>query len=716
MEELIQIEGQSYVLATSPSTDPRTRVLKHQETFAVFNMQGDIHPIGNSAQGFFHGATRFLSLLEIRIGRSRPFLLSSAVVKTNTLLRVDMTNPDINQDGKLLTRGTLHIFRSKFLRRKTCIERVRISNFSKDPVEIPIGFRFRNDFADIFEIRGMARQGKGQQLDAVISSSDVSFTYEGLDKVTRKTRVRFYPRPDKLEEHSAQYFLKLGPHKQMTINLRIEASTSEVSHGESDRFEDIRHSLISRESPTRIVTSNERFNMWLNRSLSDLDMMITRTKYGLYPYAGIPWYNTVFGRDGIITAFQALWTKPVVAKGVLNYLAATQAPEHSDEHDAEPGKILHELRTGEMVAVGDVPFQRYYGTVDATPLFVALASEYYDRTGDLDFIRSIWPQIERALNWIDKFGDVDGDGFVEYKSHSPKGLTNQGWKDSFDSIFHEDGALALGPIALAEVQGYVYMAKQGASELAFILGHKSRANDLSAQAAALKVNFAKSFWSEKLSSFVLALDGQKRPCEVLSSNAGQALFGGIATLPHAQKVAHQMLSEPMFSGWGIRTIGEAAPLYNPMSYHNGSIWPHDNAMIAEGLSQYGLKTDVLKILEGLFEASLHIDENRLPELFCGFPRRYHEGPTLYPVACSPQAWASGSVLMILKAALGLRIYAPQGLVQFRHPHLPDFLTEVNIENLRVNNASVDLAIRRYGEDVGINILKKSGPVEVHIVK
>ncbi|MCL2428820.1 MAG: amylo-alpha-1,6-glucosidase, partial [Alphaproteobacteria bacterium] len=459
-----------------------------------------------------------------------------------------------------------------------------------------------------------------------------------------------------------------------------------------------------------IATSNEILNEAARRSVCDLYMLITDTAQGPYPYAGIPWFSTAFGRDALITALQTLWMDPAIARGVLFYLAANQATTTDESADAEPGKILHEVRQGEMAELGEVPFRRYYGSVDATPLFVLLAGAYLDRTGDLSVPRRLWKHIEAALGWIDRYGDRDGDGFVEYHRMNEKGLANQGWKDSHDSVFHADGSLAQGPIALCEVQAYVYGAKRAAARMAAELGMEGRAETLLFEALRLRERIEQSFWCEEIDSYALALDGDKRPCAVRASNAGHMLLTECARPERAQAVGRQLMSSRFFSGWGVRTVASSERRYNPMSYHNGSVWPHDNALIAMGFGRYGLRTEAARIFEGLFDACAYIDLRRLPELVCGFPRRRAQGPTFYPVACAPQAWSAATLPAVLQSCLGLGFDTAGRTVFFDRPVLPGSLQEVVLRGITIGMSRIDVALRGKGSEVGMTVLSRSGDI------
>jgi glycogen debranching enzyme len=542
--------------------------------------------------------------------------------------------------------------------------------------------------------------------------------YSGFDMQPRQAVLNFDPAPAEITATTAAYRLRLAPKQAKPIFFTVGCGMPDppapvpLLRGLRAVHRNMR-ALAS--NAATVETSNDLFNEVLCRSMADLHMLMTSTPEGRYPYAGIPWYSTTFGRDGLITALQMLAFDPRIALGVLRRLAAYQARSDDAEADAQPGKILHEMRRGEMAALREVPFGLYYGSVDATPLFVMLAGLYAERTGDDTAIAELWPAIEAALAWIDGSGDADGDGFVEYHRATEQGLANQGWKDSHDAIFHADGRLAEGPIALAEVQGYVYLAKQLAARAAERLGRRALAQRLAAEAARLAEAFDAHFWCAELGTYALALDGDKRPCRVRTSNAGQVLFTGIARADRALAVGDDLMRPDFFTGWGIRTVARTEARYNPMSYHNGSIWPHDNALIALGLARYGLKRSVERVFKGLFEAATYMELRRLPELFCGFVRGRGRGPTLYPVACAPQAWASAAPFTLIEAALGLQFDPRNAEIRLHSPRLPAFLDQVVLRNLQLGPASVDLKVRRHASEVSVEILERRGPIQVSVV-
>ncbi|WP_029923248.1 amylo-alpha-1,6-glucosidase [Nevskia soli] len=712
-------ENQSpdFHIAASVSLQERQpHTLKHGDTFAVFDHRGDIGADPRSPEGIYHNDTRVLSRLELLLEGRPPLLLSSMNQDDNAVFTADLSNPDFVADGKIaLRRELIQLHRLKFVWNAACYERVLVRNFSEEPQRLRLTLRFAADFVDLFEVRGTPRKRRGRVTTRRDGDAAVTLRYLGLDEVERLTALSFDPVPAHLDTASAEFDLSLEPHESCRIFIRIGTPAPAAEAWSGRNFYRQMHAARTalRRSvgrATRIDSSNSLFNEVMRRSVSDLYMLVTDTPQGPYPYAGTPWYSTPFGRDGIITALMTLWLDPGLARGVLRFLAATQATRLEPERDAEPGKILHEMRRGEMARLREVPFERYYGSVDATPLFVLLLGEYYRRTGDLDTVRELWPNAEAALHWIDSRSNAEG--FLEYFRMTDDGLANQGWKDSQDAIFHQDGRAATGPIALCEVQGYVYGARQLAAELAVALGLEARAKELNQQAETLRRKFEDAFWCEDLSIYALALDGSKQPCRVISSNAGQALLSGIASPERARRVAQTLLDHGSYSGWGIRTVALSAQRYNPMSYHNGSIWPHDNALIAMGFARYGLKDSVLPVFRGMYDAASYMEQRRLPELFCGFVRRRRNAPTQYPVACAPQAWASATMMALLQASIGLEMRGGAGEIRFDHPQLPDFIDELCLHGLRVGAGSADVMLRRHGDDVAVTVTNQIGAVKV----
>jgi glycogen debranching enzyme len=707
-----------YIAATQQQTTRPPRALKYGDTFVVLDSRGDIAAESGESAGLFHLDTRYLSRLEVLVNEAHPLLLGSNLRDDNSAFFVDLTNPDLLSDQRIvLEKDTVHILRTIFLWRGTAYQRLGVRNYGDRAVDLRLSILFENDFADLFEVRGAHRDRRGTAAAKLRGDDQVSLVYHGLDGKVRRTELNFDPKPDRLTTTAAVYHLHLKSGEMRPLFLTVSCDPPDT------RPRPFLRALIAarrelREQTralTSVETSNDRFNEMLCRSAADLAMLMTDTPQGRYPYAGIPWFSTTFGRDGLITALQMLWWSPEVARGVLRRLAAYQATTTDPLADAEPGKILHEMRGGEMAALREVPFGLYYGSVDSTPLFVLLAGLYAERTGDIETVATLWPAITAALGWIDGPGDPDGDGFVEYQRANEQGLANQGWKDSLDAIFHADGRLAEGAIALAEVQGYVYAAKRMAARCAHRLGRDADARKLDAEATRLAARFESAFWCPKIETYALALDGAKKPCQVRTSNAGQVLFTGIASADRAALVAKGLLQTNFFSGWGIRTVARGEARFNPMSYHNGSIWPHDNALIALGLARYGHKNAIETLFEGLFNAGTYMDYRRLPELFCGFRRQLGKGPTLYPVACAPQAWASATPFTLLEASLGLQFDPISGEIRLQNPRLPSFLDEVILRDLRLGSSSVDLRVRRHGQTVSLDTPRISGDIRVSIV-
>jgi glycogen debranching enzyme len=691
------------------------RVLKHGEAFSLSDASGDFPPVADGPAGLYYLGTRFVSLWVLELGEDRPLVLSSSITEDNTRLVAHFTTRHASGD-----LGSVSLERTQWLWRGGLFDRIELRNHGREAAAVSVGLRFGADFADLFEIRGTRRDRRGETLEPALEPGAVTLAYEGLDGVLRRSRLAFEPRPTSLAVDRARFELNLDPRGEAVIVAAVECTvgTGPPSGPAPNRVVAATRVAepASESAGCRIETSHPEFHRWLARSRADLEMLTTDTPEGPYPYAGIPWFSTPFGRDGIWTALACLTINPGLARGVLAHLAATQARDVIPEQDAQPGKICHEERAGEMAALGEVPFGRYYGSVDATPLFVVLAGAYYERTGDLPFVAGIWPNIERALGWIDTFGDADGDGFVEYSRQCPGGLVHQGWKDSGDSISHADGRLADGPVALCEVQGYVYAARRAAAVLASKLGDAETAGELSRQARALRERFEEAFWCESLSTYALALDGDKRPCEVRASNAGHCLYTGIASPSRARRVARTLLCDDSFSGWGIRTLSSKEARYNPLSYHNGTVWPHDNAIIAAGFGRYRLRGAALRVLSGLLDAARSAGTWRLPELFCGFARRPGEGFVPYPVACAPQAWAAAAVELLLQACLGLEIRAPRNRVCFVRPRLPRYIDSIRMSNLKLQDGSIDLLIERRADQVGVHVLGRMGSIDIVVIE
>ena len=723
---LRRISGDFYILASAMSSRRTTRVLAQGESFAVFETTGDILESPLEALGFFYRDTRHLSCFEIAIAGEAPHFLNSYVSDDNTEVRANLTNPDLRGDdnAKLLPRDLIQIQRSWVLSGSRLFQRIALRNFASTTVKIEMDFTLGADFRDMFEVRGLARKKRGVTHDPRVGKSSVEYPYSGLDGINRSTIVGFSRKPTSLDESNASFMLSLKRDASMDMEISVEARQNNprengkivVPRNFGDALARRRREVEGVASGfTRITTSNQITNSLIARSLGDLAALTTVNDRGNSIMAGIPWFATLFGRDSIITALSVLPFFPELSAGVLRTLASLQGTENNDARDEEPGKIIHEMRSCEMANTGEIPFGRYYGSIDSTPLFLWLIGRYVAATGDMQLAEELWPNVERALDWIGNHGDRDGDGYVEYQRVTPMGLANQGWKDSLDAISHADGTLAKPPIALAEVQGYVYAAHSSLADIAGRLNKQDMRDHLRQEARALKANFERDFWLKKEKMLALALDGDKRPCAVMASNGAHCLASGLLDGDPAATFSERLLADDMFSGWGVRTLSSRERRYNPMSYHNGSVWPHDNAMAAWGLATAGRTDGAVKIMTGLFDAAVGLNNESLPELFCGFSREPSLGPVPYPVACHPQAWSAASVFLLMQAILGMEVRGLEHRVVMRSPMIPEWLEWIRFDDLRLGKSSLSFVARRGRHGASIEVLEKRGPatVEVH---
>ncbi len=688
-------------------------VLKHDDVFLVADAYGNLLGHGD---GLFRGGTRVLSRFRISLAGRLPTLLAANVSHDGALFSSHMTNPPFAERAGLPMReGVIHLKRALFLWSDVLFESLSVVNFGASAVVLPLVLSFGADFHDLFEVRGRQRKQRGVPGQSLVGTDRVVMSYYGRDEVTRETHLAFSEPPERLDAGRAEFLVHLSPGE--TWELFIEVAPSQPPTPNRMRY---RHALAQARWRARkaarcgaVLSSSDRlFGAWLDRSRADLALLTTDKATGRYPYAGIPWFSTAFGRDGMITALQTLWLDPGLAKGVLLYLAEMQAHEVSAFRDSQPGKILHETRTGEMAALREIPYGRYYGAVDTTPLFVILAAAYAERTGDLATIEILWPALGLAMDWISTYGDSNGDGFVDYAAGAASGLVNQGWKDSADSVSHADGRLAEGPIALIEVQGQVYQALRGMAALAMHRGDESVAKTFQHRADSLRDNVEARFWVEELGTYAIALDGAGQPCKIVSSNAGQLLASGLPSAERAARVANALRGPAMDSGWGLRTLSTKEQRFNPLSYHNGSVWPHDNALCALGLRLYGHRNDAVRLMDTLFSAAVSF-EMRLPELYCGFARGGVDTPVPYPVACLPQAWAAGAVFMLVQACLGLRIDGWNATVFVDKPALPTGVDQLNVKGLVIGSHIVNLEINRRLDRIDVTL---TGDAGVKLVK
>ena len=722
-ETVIKVGADFYIRASTLTSRRATRVLVNGESFAVFEAGGDILETPDEPLGFFHRDTRYLNRFELKIAGEPPYYLNSYASSENAQLRINLSNPDLGVRGETidLPRNSIQIERNWVIAGPVLYHKVIVRNYARIRVEIPMDFLFGADFADLFEVRGFKREGHGSQSAPVVGADSVKYSYRGLDQTDRFTQFTFEPRPAGLTSSRASFKFTLGPDEQKEFEVRIVGGSepAETTRQPIARFD---NALAERMSEIesynggwcKISASNELLESLLRRSAADLTSMIRMTPAGTFIMAGIPWFATLFGRDSILTAMFTLPFNPALTVGTLKTLAGMQGSELNQRRDEQPGKIVHEIRAGELAATGEVPFGRYYGSVDSTPLFLWLLGRYVETTGDLALADELWPNAERAFEWVERWGDTDGDLYGEYMRQAPRGLANQGWKDSFDAISYADGRLARPPIALCEVQGYVYAAYSSLSDVAARLGRRELADRLKERAAALKTKFSRDFWLEHERTVALGLDADKEPCRVMASNAAHCLAAGILDQHQGEALAERLLSEEMFSGWGVRTLASAEKRYNPMSYHNGSVWPHDNAVAAMGLGSINGRRGVLSILEGLLQAATHLKTGSLPELFCGFPRDERLGPVPYPIACHPQAWSAASIFPIVQGLLGINVRGFDRKLVIDSPVMPEWLDWIKIENLKVGDGAVWLMVRRSPAGASIDLIDRRGDVSVEV--
>jgi glycogen debranching enzyme len=581
-------------------------------------------------------------------------------------------------------------------------------------VEFVVELRFACDFVDVFQVRGCARAVHGTYYQPIVRDNTLSFVYRGLDNVYRETWIRLLPGPDKLDEHGATWNLRLESMKKVQLeSLIIPHVQGKKSRATQFQFES---GLAQRRRAyseweracTHFKSSNDVFDTMLNTGVADFHALQIPDGNEHIIAAGIPWFATMFGRDSIIAAYQSLSINPQLACETLRVLARYQGTKYNDWQDEEPGKILHEYRAGEMTRHGEMPFNPYYGSIDATPLFLILLSETFNWTADEELVRDLLPAAYKALEWIDQYGDLDGDGFVEYLRRSPKGLINQGWKDSWDANMHRDGTVAKPPIALVEVQGYVYDAKYRMASLLRSFGDTQTADRLKREAADLAKRFERSYWMPQRGFYAMALDAEKQQIQVVSSNVGHLLFTRVIGRDRARAVTNRLMTPDMYSGWGWRTLSQEEPVFNPLSYHRGSVWPHDNSLIAHGMALNEFRSPAIQLMTTLFEAAMEFRDYRLPELFCGVQRRDYDEPVHYPVSCSPQAWASGAMFLILSSVLGIRPSAPRKELNIVNPQLPPWLDHLHVRNLKIGKSRVGLDFTRRGERTFCNVVDVEG--------
>jgi glycogen debranching enzyme len=717
-DELRLMQGAERFVMSVPKR--RRLVIKEGEIFVSSDEEGHIPAFENSPLGVYFRDTRYLSRLEMTIGGKAPVLLSSTADRDYSC-SIEFTNLECRGlDDAVIPQTSLHVRRTRLVA-DSVHELLRIKNHHSEPVEVLIELTFEADFADMFEVRGYRRRKRGTRLAPKSTDDTLTLAYYGLDEVLRKTVVRFDRPPAAIEGGVASFRLLLAPRERKILRFSIEVVAPDappVREGDfATKLGELRHDYERWfDESAGVFTDNAQATAVLRRGQSDLRMLLTTTPDGRMVMGAVPWFVAPFGRQSLISALETLMLDSRPAVDAVQFLTRLQGKTESSFREEEPGKIMHELRRGELAALKALPHTPYYGAVDTTALYLLLICEVVMWTGDLEFFELLRGPIEAALRWIDEYGDADGDGFVEYRRRSRAGLINQGWRDAHNAVVHRDGSLAQGPIALAEVQGYVYHAKRRLATVYGQLGDVDLSERLQAEAQALKLRFNDRFWMEDEGFYAMALDGDKRPVETVVSTVGHCLWARIVDDEHVGAVVGRLMAPDMFSGWGVRTMSKQAKAYNPMSYYNGSVWPFDNAMIVRGLKKHGFAQEANRIVGAMFDAAVAHEYERLPEFFCGFTRQAINRPVAYPMACSPDAMAAGSVFMMLQAVLGLYANAEENVLYVHNPLLPKWLGEVEVSNLRVGHSSLDLRFRRDGTQTTFSVRDKRGGVRVVVVE
>ncbi len=703
-----------------PTNIANAIVIKDADVFVLCQNDAGLPVDDDQGFGLYYHDCRFLKGYDVSIGKSRLNALGSSAAH-GYKAEFELTNRDLgSSDKNRIKKQSVGFNWQRIVQGSTLSlhDVITCSNYTVEPLEFVLTFVFQAGFEDIFEIRGANPSKIGKQRTPKWHRDTLAFSYDGADGLRRTVAISISPNSIKVRRRNGADVavgLKAKQSKEVKVSIRLaEAPTNESSSLNSAPSQDAK--TLSKDlqqnsddwlhDHCQLQSSSNTLNHLFERSIRDLGALRTILHGQEYFSAGLPWYGALFGRDSIISSLQSLALRPAIAEDTLRLLAKYQGKEVNDWRDEQPGKIMHELRVGEMAHLNEIPQTPYYGSVDSTPLFLILVSHHANWTGDLSLFRELKPAIDRALDWITRYGDETGDGYLQYSSKSKHGLGNQGWKDSGDSIVNSDGTLAEPPIALVEVQGYVYLAKISLADIYERDGDRSAAQRLRAEARELQARFERDFWLSDKNIYALALQADKRPAAVVSSNAGQALWSGIAGPNRARQTVKELMSESMFSGWGVRTLSARERRFNPVGYHLGTVWPHDNSIILAGMRKYGCDEEACAVFSGIVDAAKHFEHFRLPEVFAGFSRKESAIPVRYPIACHPQAWAAGSVPFMIESLLGLVPKAFENQLQIVRPTLPDFIDRLELKRLRVGKSSVDLKFER----------KEDGSVDTHVVQ